>query len=314
MIAELEKVQEELRRAKEVAEEATRMKSDFLANMSHEIRTPMNAIIGMAHLALRTELDARQRAYVTKIQLAGQHLLGVINDILDFSKIESGHLTVECVAFELEKVLANVSDFISEKAAAKGLVIVALGGVSGKGIPAALFMGVTLTLLRTMARLYEDPAEILSRLNDELAQQNPRGMFVTMQCAVFDLRRGRVTVAGAGHHCAVILSTGSCPRLAFPSTGRVAGMMAENQMTGESMELRAGDTILFFSDGVTEAFDEAEACLGEQQLLEDLSEHPGVIAAETVQSVLAAVKAHVGDAKQSDDISVVASRWCPSPR
>ena len=121
VIAELEKVQEELRRAKEVAEEATRTKADFLANMSHEIRTPMNAIIGMAHLALRTELDTRQRDYVTKIQLAGQHLLGVINDILDFSKIEAGHLTVESVAFELEKVLANVSDFISEKAAAKGL-------------------------------------------------------------------------------------------------------------------------------------------------------------------------------------------------
>jgi PAS domain S-box-containing protein len=114
-------VQEELRHAKEVAEEATRMKSDFLANMSHEIRTPMNAIIGMAHLALRTELDARQRDYVTKIRLAGQHLLGVINDILDFSKIESGRLTVESVDFELEKVLAGVSDFISEKAAAKGL-------------------------------------------------------------------------------------------------------------------------------------------------------------------------------------------------
>ena len=121
VIAELEKAQEELRRAKEVAEEATRMKSDFLANMSHEIRTPMNAIIGMAHLALRTELDARQRDYVTKIQLAGQHLLGLINDILDFSKIESGHLTVESVAFELENVLASVSDFVSEKAAAKGL-------------------------------------------------------------------------------------------------------------------------------------------------------------------------------------------------
>ena len=62
--------------------------------------------------------------------------------------------------------------------------------------------------------------------------------------------------------------------------------MTANQMTSESMELRAGDTILFFSDGVTEAFDEAEDCLGEEQLLEHLSERPGVTAAETVQSVL----------------------------
>jgi len=114
----------ELAVARDAAEAATRAKSDFLANMSHEIRTPMNAIIGMSHLALKTGLDDRQRGYVRKIQQSGQHLLGIINDILDFSKVEAGKLTIESIDFDLERVLENVSDLITEKASAKGLELI----------------------------------------------------------------------------------------------------------------------------------------------------------------------------------------------
>lgn len=120
-ITERKQQEEEILKAKKIAEDATEMKSMFLANMSHEIRTPMNAIIGMAHLALKTQLSPKQKDYVSKIHNAGTSLLGVINDILDFSKIEAGRLNVETTDFRFDEVLASVVNLTGQKAHEKGL-------------------------------------------------------------------------------------------------------------------------------------------------------------------------------------------------
>ena len=204
-----------------------------------------------------------------------------------------------------------------------------VGDVSGKGVPAAFYMAVAKTLIKAVAesaagsgqrrtgddspgaerRRGPDPGRILSRAGDDLAQDNESCMFVTIFCGLLNMRTGEVRMASAGHNPPVLLRAGGQADY-LPTRGEpVAGAMEGVAYTTDTLTLAPGDTILLYTDGVTEAMSPVNELYGEDRLLALAPELTGQDTREVCARVERGVRAFAAGAEQSDDITLLALRY-----
>ncbi len=184
-----------------------------------------------------------------------------------------------------------------------------VGDVSGKGVPAALFMAVTRTFLKTIWRMEQHPAPTLTRLNNELAIDNEPNMFVTLFCVRVNVPTGKCRYANGGHNPPFIIrEDGSVDRLPRVA-GTLVGALEDRSFEEGQVTLAPGETLFLYTDGVTEALDPAGRLSGEAWTIEQLRRARKDSCANLINDVREALKQYAAGAEQSDDITMLAFRY-----
>ncbi|MGH8699418.1 MAG: PP2C family protein-serine/threonine phosphatase, partial [Burkholderiales bacterium] len=188
-----------------------------------------------------------------------------------------------------------------------------VGDVSGKGVPAALFMARAKTLFATVARHEPDLGRVLAEVNRGLCTDNEAAMFATLFAGTVELDTGELCCAVAGHEGPVLIpASGERARIVVVDGGPALGLFADTSFPTIRLALRPGDALVLYTDGVTEAEAEQGGFFTAERLVELLSGGKDVSAAALAERVLGAVREFAGEAPQSDDITVLAFRYRPS--
>jgi sigma-B regulation protein RsbU (phosphoserine phosphatase) len=184
-----------------------------------------------------------------------------------------------------------------------------VGDVSGKGVPAALFMARAMTVFEAVASREADPGAVLDRVNRSLCRDNDAGMFVTAAVGALDLSTGELAVALAGHEPPVLVPAASAPTPLAAEGGRVLGLIEASDFPLHHLRLEAGDAVVLYTDGVSEAQDATGAFFGVERLATAVAALRREAAPGLTAGVLSAVRAFAGEAPQSDDITILTLRY-----
>ncbi len=215
--------------------------------------------------------------------------------------------------FELSAILEPAKevggDFYDFFFVDKHHLVFLLGDVSGKGIPASLFMAVTKTLLKTVAHEGTSIDQILYRVNNQLCEGNDMSMFATVFCGVIDTRTGKVEYSNAGHNPPVLCRQSGTPEFLKVQGSLAVGSFEDSPYVKETLTLGIGDTIILYSDGVTEAMNKDELIFSEERLLQSLREVNGKKPNDLLKKILMDVRGYAAGVPQSDDITILALQY-----
>ncbi|WP_019024004.1 MULTISPECIES: SpoIIE family protein phosphatase [unclassified Thioalkalivibrio] len=256
-----------------------------------------------------TATTAAKERMESELKIARNIQMSFLPKRLDLSDLDVG-IDLAARLIPAKEVGGDLYDFFPLRE--HNALFFAVGDVSDKGVPAALFMAVTKTLVKGIAEQDpRDPGEILTRVNNELCLNNDNGMFVTYLCGVLDLGTGEVRFANAGHNPPLIhRADGTYDWLKLPP-GLVLGAMEDMEYPVQTVRLAPGDALLLYTDGVTEAADEEQKLYDEDRLFALYGQIASQPARQQVDAVLESVERFADGATQADDITVLALRYCP---
>ena len=182
---------------------------------------------------------------------------------------------------------------------------VVIADVSGKGVPAALFMVIAKTLIKNHAQNKEAPCDVFTHANEQLCEGNDAGLFVTAWMGVLEISTGTFTYVNAGHNPPLLKRAGGSFEWLKSRAGFVLAGMEGVRYRENVMQLYPGDCLYLYTDGVTEATDSREQLFGEERLLQVLNEHAGLTMDQLLFQVRASINEFVGEAEQFDDITML---------
>jgi sigma-B regulation protein RsbU (phosphoserine phosphatase) len=187
-----------------------------------------------------------------------------------------------------------------------------IGDVSDKGVPAALLMARTKSLIKAAAKGRIGPDQILDSVNKEVSINNDLFMFVTVFCGIMNTDTGEVWYTNAGHNSPLLLNPNESPEFIESSGSTALGIDAESTFKKDHIVLKSGYTLFMYTDGVTEAFNRHEETFSEERLIRAISPYRRASTRDMVLSILKKIKAFAGDMPQTDDIAMLAFKYTPA--